>query len=67
MHMGHIAYVLALANRRKGKEKPSKVTISKDASRRFNITERRNVLKDFLGPPTTDEFDENMEQLIMQT
>jgi len=64
VHMGHIAYVLALANRRRGKEKVSEKAFSDSALAQFGITERSDVLKDFLGPPTAEEYEENLDLMI---
>ncbi len=61
IHLGHLAYVLALANRRKGPENPRESAVSETALEQFGITERSDILKEYLGPPSLEEFDEIYE------
>ena len=55
IHVGHLVYVLALANRLKGQENPKGSAVSSTALRQFGITEHDEVLKAFLGPPSNEE------------
>jgi len=61
IHVGHLAYVLALAHRQKGKEDPMKFAISSRAMAQFGISEMDPSLRDFLGPTISEEeMEENL-------
>ena len=57
IHMGHVAYVLALAHRMKGAEAPSEPAVCDRSLIRFGITEYSDILSDFLGPLNLEEFE----------
>jgi hypothetical protein len=60
IHLGHLAYILALAGRLNNKENPLGVAVSTLAMERFHIIMHDEVLKDFLGPAS----DEDLEQMF---
>jgi hypothetical protein len=64
IHVGHLAYVLALANRLKGQESPKGTAVSSTALRQFGITEHDEVLKAFLGPPSNEEMDDLLSEVM---
>ncbi len=55
LHLGHLAYVLALASRNRNKEDPKGMAISNLAIEQFGIQEHEEVLLDFLGPASNEE------------
>ena len=64
LHLGHLAYVLALAGRLSGEENPRGTAVSNLALERFGIIEHDDVLKDFLGPASNEELDSMYSDLM---
>jgi len=57
IHMGHVAYVLAVANLHSIQEAPSESAICSAALKNYGVTEYSDILADFLGPVSLDDFE----------
>jgi len=64
LHLGHLAYVLALASRNRNKEDPKGMAISNLAIEQFGIQEHEEVLLDFLGPASNEEVNLLLDDLL---
>ena len=55
--MGHVAYVLAVANLHSIQEAPSESAICSAALKNYGVTEYSDILAEFLGPVSLDDFE----------
>ena len=61
LHLGHLAYVLALAGVHNGEDNPRGTAVSCLAMERYGVLEHDDVLKNFLGPASNEEVADIMD------
>ena len=64
VHMGHVAFVLAVAHCQTGMDAPSEHAISSDALESCGITEFSNILLKFLGPSVEEDLEAICEDML---